>query len=166
MALKVKDAVVLGVEPRGPVPITVLGAVVSTTTVRLAEAAEVFPAASVEISMDDGEFTKHRARTIVVGNVGFLQAGLPLLPDATLDDGQLDVVLINPKRFLHWLIVVVRVIGRGKKLDETVNRMTGRKVVIRASSEIPRQIDGDAIGAGTEIMCECLHGKLLVRVPR
>ena len=126
----------------------------------------MFPAASVEISMDDGEFTKHRARTIVVGNVGFLQAGLPLLPDATLDDGRLDVVLINPARFLHWLLVVVRVITRGKKLDETVNRMTGRKVVIRASAEIPRQIDGDAIGAGHEITCECLHGKLLVRVPR
>ncbi len=126
----------------------------------------MFPAASVEISVDDGEFTKHRARTIVVGNVGFLQAGLPLLPDATLDDGKLDVVLINPARFLHWLLVVVRVITRGKKLDETVNRMTGRKVVIRASSEIPRQIDGDFIGLGHEITCECLHGKLLVRVPR
>ncbi len=126
----------------------------------------MFPAAAVEISVDGGEFTKHRARTIVVGNVGFLQAGLPLLPDATLDDGRLDVVLINPARFLHWLLVVVRVITRGKKLDETVNRMTGRKVVVRASSEIPRQIDGDFIGLGHEICCEVLHGKLLVRVPR
>ncbi len=126
----------------------------------------MFPAAAMEISVDDGEPTTHRARTIVVGNVGFLQAGLPLLPDATIDDGQLDVVLINPARFLHWLLVVVRVITRGKKLDETVNRMTGRKVVIRSSSEIPRQIDGDFIGLGHEITCECLHGKLLVRVPR
>jgi diacylglycerol kinase family enzyme/membrane-associated phospholipid phosphatase len=126
----------------------------------------MFPAIRIDISVDDGPFTRHRARTIVVGNVGFLQAGLPLLPDATLDDGRLDVVLINPARFLHWLLVVVRVITRGKKLDETVNRMTGRKVVIRASSEIPRQIDGDFIGLGHEITCECLHGKLLVRVPR
>ncbi|GAA1932040.1 diacylglycerol kinase family protein [Nocardioides marmoribigeumensis] len=126
----------------------------------------MFPAAAVEISVDDGEPTKHRARTIVVGNVGFLQAGLPLLPDATIDDGRLDVVLVNPARFLHWLLVVVRVVTRGKKLDETVNRMTGRKVVIRASAEIPRQIDGDFIGLGHEITCECLHGKLLVRVPR
>ena len=37
----------------------------------------MFPAVRVEISVDDGEFTKHRARTIVVGNVGFLQAGMP-----------------------------------------------------------------------------------------
>jgi diacylglycerol kinase family enzyme len=126
----------------------------------------MFPAVRVDVSVDDGEVTRHRARTIVVGNVGFLQAGLPLLPDATLDDGVIDVVLINPARFLSWLRVVYRVIGRGRKLDETVNRMTGRKVVITAHHETPRQIDGDAIGAGTEIICECLPGKLLVRVPR
>ena len=60
----------------------------------------MFPAIRVDISVDDGPFTRHRARTIVVGNVGFLQAGLPLLPDATLDDGRIDVVLVNPARFL------------------------------------------------------------------
>ena len=126
----------------------------------------MFPAIRVDISVDDEPFTRHRARTIVVGNVGFLQAGLPLLPDAAIDDGRIDVVMINPARFLHWLLVVVRVIFRGKKLDDTVNRMTGRKVVIRTAHDAPRQVDGDPIGAGQELLCECLPGKLLVRVPR
>ena len=58
----------------------------------------MFPAVRVEISVDGGEFTKHRARTIVVGNVGFLQAGMPLLPDAAIDDGQLDVVILHPRQ--------------------------------------------------------------------
>ncbi len=126
----------------------------------------MFPAIRVEISIDDEPFTKHRARTIVVGNVGFLQAGLPLLPDAAIDDGRIDVVIVNPKRFLSWLKVVVRVITRWRKTDDTVNRMTGQKVVIRAAHEAPRQIDGDPIGAGHELTCECLPGRLLVRVPR
>jgi YegS/Rv2252/BmrU family lipid kinase len=126
----------------------------------------MFPAMRVEVSVDDSPFTRHRARTIVVGNVGFLQAGLPLLPDAAIDDGRIDVVLINPARFLSWLRVVARVISRGKKTDETVDRMTGRKVVVRASHDAPRQIDGDPVGAGRELICECLPGKLLVRVPR
>jgi diacylglycerol kinase family enzyme/membrane-associated phospholipid phosphatase len=126
----------------------------------------MFPAIRVDISVDDEPFVRHRARTIVVGNVGFLQAGLPLLPDATIDDGRIDVVLINPARFLSWLLVVARVISRGRKTDATVNRMTGRKVVVRAAHDTPRQVDGDAIGAGRELICECLPGKLLVRVPR
>jgi diacylglycerol kinase family enzyme len=126
----------------------------------------MFPAVRVDISVDDEPFTRHRARTIVVGNVGFLQAGLPLLPDATIDDGLIDVVLVNPQRFLHWLLVVARVVGRRKKTDDTVNRMIGRKVVIKAAHDTPRQIDGDPVGAGSEMVCECLPGKLLVRVPR
>ncbi len=126
----------------------------------------MFPAIRVDISVDDQPFTRHRARTIVVGNVGFLQAGLPLLPDAAIDDGRIDVVLVNPRRVRHWLLVVVRVVGRRKKTDETVDRMTGRKVVIRAAYETPRQVDGDPIGAGRELICECLPGKLLIRVPR
>ncbi len=126
----------------------------------------MFPAVRIDISVDDEPFTRHRARTVVVGNVGFLQAGLPLLPDATIDDGRLDVVLVNPARFLSWLRVVGRVIGRGRKTDATLNRLTGRRIVIRAAHPTPRQIDGDPIGFGTELICECLPGKLLVRVPR
>jgi YegS/Rv2252/BmrU family lipid kinase len=126
----------------------------------------MFPAVRLEVSVDDGPFTRHWARTVVIGNVGFLQAGLPLLPDATIDDGRLDVVIINPARFLHWFRVVARVLSRGKKLDDTVNRMTGRTVHIKAGAETPRQVDGDAIAPGQEIRAEVLHGRLLVRVPR
>ena len=39
----------------------------------------MFPAVKVEIQIDDQEPTVHRARTVVVGNVGRLQAGIPLL---------------------------------------------------------------------------------------
>lgn len=126
----------------------------------------MFPAVRVEISVDDGPWTKHRARTIVVGNVGNLQGGLPLLPDAAIDDGTIDLVLLNPRRFLSWLRVVARVVLRNPLSDETVTRMSGRKISVRASGPTPRQIDGDSIGAGREIHCECLAGKLLIRVPR
>ena len=60
----------------------------------------MFPAVRVDVSVDDGEWTRHRARTVLIGNVGYLQAGMPLLPDAAIDDGVLDVVLLHPSRFL------------------------------------------------------------------
>ncbi len=126
----------------------------------------MFPAVRLEISMDDGPATRHRARTVIVGNVGYLQAGIPLLPDASIDDGVLDVVLVSPNRFLSWLPVAVRVLSRNKRTDAALDRMTGRKVSIRASHDTPRQLDGDSIGAGRELRAECIHGRLLVRVPR
>jgi len=124
-----------------------------------------FPATKVQISVDGGEFKKFRARTVVIGNVGFLQAGLPLLPEAEIDDGVLDVVVLAPKRLLGWLAIVVRVISRQKRTNERLGRMTGRKVVVRAEKPTPMQLDGDSIGDGTEMTVEVQPGVLLVRVP-
>jgi YegS/Rv2252/BmrU family lipid kinase len=126
----------------------------------------MFPAIRVDVSVDGGEFTRHRARTIVVGNVGFLQAGMPLIPDAAIDDGQLDVVLLYPRRFLSWLPLAIRVMTKNKRTDELITRMSGREVVVRAGVDAPRQLDGDLIAPGKEIRARCIHGRLLVRVPR
>ncbi len=124
------------------------------------------PVVKVEVSIDGGEFASYRARTVVVGNVGFLQAGMPLLPDAALDDGVLDVVLLHPKRFLSWVPLAARVLSKGKRVDDTIGRLTGQSVTIRAASDTPRQLDGDSIGPGRELRMVCIHGRLLVRVPR
>jgi YegS/Rv2252/BmrU family lipid kinase len=124
------------------------------------------PVVRMEISVDDGKPTTHRARTVVVGNVGFLQAGMPLLPDAAIDDGLLDVVLLYPKTFVSWLPLAFRVLARRPRTDETIARMRGRTVTIRATSPTPRQLDGDPLGAGRELRMTCLHGRVLVRVPR
>jgi YegS/Rv2252/BmrU family lipid kinase len=124
------------------------------------------PVVRMEIGVDDADVTQHRARTVVVGNVGFLQAGMPLLPDAAIDDGLLDVVLLYPKRIVSWLPLAFRVLARRPRTDETIARMRGRTVTVRAASPTPRQLDGDPVGAGTELRMTCLHGRVLVRVPR
>lgn len=94
----------------------------------------MYPAVRLEISIDDGPWTRHRARTIVIGNVGNLQGGLPLLPEATIDDGTIDLVMLYPRRFLSWLRVAFRVLTRSDRSDETLTRMSGRKIAVRAAS--------------------------------
>ncbi len=126
----------------------------------------MFPVSRVEISIDGGEPTSHRARTIVVGNVGYLQAGMPLLPDAAIDDGQLDVVILYPRRFLSWVPLAFRVLTKRTRTDDTINRMTGQTVSITAATDVPRQLDGDSIGPGKQLHMACIHGRLLVRVAR
>lgn len=125
-----------------------------------------YPAVKVEISVDDGEFEKYRARTVVVGNVGQLQGGIPLLPDARIDDGKIDVVVIAPPRMSSWVRLVVRVLTRRRRTDEKLDRLTGQKVVVRAEKPTPRQLDGDPIGSGSEFTAEVKPGVLLIRVPR
>ena len=125
-----------------------------------------YPARRVEVSMDGGPYMRYRARTVVVGNVGLLQAGIPLLPDARFDDGRLDVVVVAPQRWWGWLTVAVRVLRRGRSTDARLARMTGASVVVRLAQPQARQLDGDSVGEGRELRCKVLAGTLLVRVPR
>jgi diacylglycerol kinase family enzyme/membrane-associated phospholipid phosphatase len=124
-----------------------------------------FPTMRVHISVDDGPFHRFRARTVVIGNVGFLQAGIPLLPQAQLDDGLLDVVVLAPKRFIGWVAILVRVMGRTRHTDRALNRMIGHKIVVRCEAPAPMQLDGDPVGMGTEFTAQVHHGVLLVRAP-
>ncbi len=125
-----------------------------------------YPLNHVEITVDDLPPVRVRARTVVIGNVGLLQAGFPLLPDARIDDGELDVVVISPRRRRDWFAVAVRLVGRGRSTDERLSRMRGRRIVVRSDKPQPRQLDGDPISIGRELRAQVQAGVLLVRVPR
>jgi diacylglycerol kinase family enzyme len=125
-----------------------------------------YPAVRVDISVDGAEPVRRRARTVVIGNVGSLQAGIPLLPDAEIDDGKLDVVVVAPRQFFGWVPLAARVVTRRRRTDEKLDRYTGRSVVITTPNATPRQLDGDTVGSGKEIRAEVEPGVLLIRVPR
>ncbi|MBA3232764.1 MAG: hypothetical protein H0T17_02260 [Propionibacteriales bacterium] len=125
-----------------------------------------YPAVRVDISVDGAEPVRRLARTVVIGNVGSLQAGIPLLPDALIDDGVLDVVVIAPRRLFGWVGLALRVMTRRRWTDDRLDRFTGKSVVITTATSTPRQLDGDTVGTGIEIRAEIEPGRLLVRVPR
>lgn len=119
----------------------------------------------VKVSLDDGEPLHRRVRTVVVGNVGKLQAGIPLMPDAEPDDGILDVVLIAPRGVIDWARVAGRVMARKHTPDRRMERFRARHVVIEASRAEPRQLDGDLIDDGTTMDIRIEPAALTLRVP-
>jgi diacylglycerol kinase (ATP) len=123
----------------------------------------------VTLRLDGDAPMRRRARAVVVGNVGRLQAGLLLLPDARPDDGVLDVVLIAPGGPTGWLRVAGRVLLRRKhgigRHRRTVEHFTACLVEIETDRPQPRQLDGDPIGAGTTLRLAMEHHALIVRVP-
>ncbi|UFU05383.1 diacylglycerol/lipid kinase family protein [Ruania halotolerans] len=118
------------------------------------------------------------AHTVIVGNCGTLTAGILLLPDARLDDGLLDVVLLRPKGFWQWLRVGTR-LGIGGLLHRT----KGGRVALRATPDLralryvrartlnarfdePQSIelDGDSFGLVSAVAITLRPGALIVRV--
>lgn len=124
-----------------------------------------YPAERVTIEVDDAPPARHWARMVMIGNVGQLHGGLPLLPDAAPDDGTLDIVLFAPRRVTEWPRLAWRVVTRSRKADEQLTHWRGHSVIVRASEPVPRQLDGDVLPPGRELCAHIEPGALIVRVP-
>ena len=119
---------------------------------------------SVTITIDDGEPIHRRVRTVLVGNVGKLQGGLLLLPDAQPDDGVLDVVVIAPRnaaRLGPGHRPGAAAGRRARPADGTVHRAAR---LIECSHSQPRQLDGDLIESSRTMDIRIEPGALLVQV--
>ena len=119
----------------------------------------------VELTLDGGEIRRATVRTVLIGNVGQLQGGLELLPDALPDDGLLDVALVAPKRFHDWVILVVRGLTRRHRRDARLKTYQAREVRVRMDGRHPRQVDGDLIADGVHLVARIEPGALLMKVP-
>jgi diacylglycerol kinase family enzyme len=118
-----------------------------------------------EIRLDGAEPMGRLARCVVVGNVGLLPGGFVLLPEARPDDGLLDVGILAPAGPFGWPRVAWRVLSRSRRDDAALERYRARRVEVVAGAQLPRQADGELIGAATSLMVALAPGGLLVRVP-
>jgi YegS/Rv2252/BmrU family lipid kinase len=121
---------------------------------------------SVTITIDGGEPIHRRVRTVLVGNVGKLQGGLLLFPDARVDDGVLDVVVLAPRNGLDWVRLTGRVVRRADVPDRRMERFRGEHILIEATRAQPRQLDGDPIEDGSTMDIQIEAVALAVRVAR
>ena len=124
------------------------------------------PVMRVRLRIDGGPPLRRSARTVLVGNVGQLEGGLELLPDAAADDGMLDVVVVAPRTLRDWLRVAYRIVRRPHTQDRHLERFRGQAISIEADRLAPRQLDGEVIADGRRIDARVAPGALVVRVPQ
>ncbi len=124
------------------------------------------PPLHATIQVDDHPPLRRRAHVILVGNVGYLQAGIPLIPDARYDDGLLDVMVASPRTAADWVRLTARVLTRQRRSDEQLDRITGRRVTITVEERDQYQLDGDTVGECGRMVAQIKPGALVLRVPR
>jgi YegS/Rv2252/BmrU family lipid kinase len=124
------------------------------------------PVMRVRLRIDGDPPLSRSARTVLVGNVGQLEGGLELLPDAAADDGVLDVVIVAPRTLRDWLRVAYRIVRRPHTHDRHLERFRGQAISIEADRVAPRQMDGEVIADGRRIDAHVEPGALIVRVPQ
>ncbi len=129
-------------------------------------------------SLDKKPTQSMRAHTIMVGNCGALPANIVLLPDATVDDGLFDIVVLKPEGVLGWVQILGKVIWENGVLGRTplgrrfrtedvdaLNYATGTELVLRLQRPEEIELDGDEFGTAVALKTWIDPGSLTVRMP-
>jgi YegS/Rv2252/BmrU family lipid kinase len=118
----------------------------------------------VRVRLDGGTPLRRRARTVLVGNVGRLQGGIPLLPDAEPDDGLLDVAVLTPRTLRDWLGLAWGVLRR-RRVVPAMETFRATRVEVLTDRPYQRELDGDVIGPAKSLAVRIRPAALTVCVP-
>ena len=112
-------------------------------------AAEAFPelrAYRTSIVLDDSTPLELNLYNAIIANGRFVAGGTPVAPEAAIDDGQLDVVLV-PERPMSEMVLMAAQMLMGKHLtsDAIVFRRAA-KISINSSPGMWFNVDGELVG--------------------
>ena len=128
--------------------------------------------------LDDEQIRSVRAHTIMIGNCGSLPANILLMPDAAVDDGVFDVLILKPDGILGWVQILTKVFWEngvlrrtriGSKLAtkdvDALHYTTGKTLSLRLQRAEEIELDGDGFGSAVALKTWIEPGALTVRVP-
>ena len=133
-------------------------------------------------SVDDGPWRSAHVSSLLFANCALLPANIELIPNSAVDDGLLDIVVLQPASFLGWLAIwravtwenrVLRKSSLGRRIvrlnDKSrrthMNYLRGSHVRVHLERPEPFQLDGDSCGDVTRLEIRVDAGGLRVRVP-
>lgn len=128
----------------------------------------------ITITLDNGQKQEVRGHTLLIGNCGMVQGGIRLLPDATLDDGRLDLLLISSDGALQWMDTVRsvvwdngirRLLTRGQEAvsTESARHLTAEHILVELSEPQQFEIDGEEMGEVSSFEVRVQPGAVRVR---
>ena len=98
------------------------------------------------IALDHKETISARLLNVIVGNGRYVAGGIPIAPDAVLDDGLLDLVLI-PERSAGALALLAPQILMGRHLSsESIIYRRASRIVVKSRPGMWFNVDGELVG--------------------
>lgn len=99
----------------------------------------------------DGQRSEHRAANVVVANSRFYGKGMAIAPDAAIDDGELDVVVIEAAGRLDLIRALPKVYDGGHVALPEVTVLRGSRVTVSGrydgtGAPVPVGADGESLG--------------------
>ena len=96
----------------------------------------------------DGKVHERDGIACLVANNAMIQLDMEIVPDCTMDDGMLDVIVLEASYTAELLRPLVRGLldPKGRTKRPTLETFRGRSISITASEPVPMQVDGEVLG--------------------
>lgn len=131
---------------------------------------------TVSVTVDDKPAVKGPMRTVLLANVGKLPGGFQLVPDASAEDGILDIATLDARAgIVGWTELFGNVVAQGAGLRQPeilkafgasrIDHAAGKSVIIEMQQAQRVQVDGELVGRATRITARVDPGALVLRVP-
>jgi YegS/Rv2252/BmrU family lipid kinase len=122
------------------------------------------PSFEATISVNGTDMARDRWATVLIGNLGRLQGGVEIFPDASPDDGALEVLGISAETATDRLAAGFEaVVGDG--VGEHLLRATGSEIRLEMTEPIKFELDGDSRPAVKVLDVEVQPRSLRILVP-
>lgn len=118
----------------------------------------------VSFQLSDGNWQTRRVRSVLFANCGKLQ-GLDFVPDAKLDDGILDTVVLSPRSAAGWLWIFLKTAFRARNEIPMLSFYKTRKLSLKCTEPMNTQIDGDPTGMVNDLEVYVSPSALRIRTP-
>jgi diacylglycerol kinase family enzyme len=118
-----------------------------------------------QLRLDDRPPIERTGQGVLIGNLGRLQGGLRVMPDARPDDGLLDVAVLQTRTVLDWLALAARVVARRRRKDPQLELLQARRIEVHCDTPQPVERDGDPAGSRDHLVVEVVPKALTLCVP-
>jgi len=115
--------------------------------------------------MVDGSMTRHRAFVAAVANASQYGNNARIAPLASMQDGILDVTLIEQKPFFRLPLIAARLFAGNLHRARGVVTLRGRNIVIRRMSSGAAHLDGEPVSLPASVTIDIVPRSLRVIVP-
>lgn len=109
---------------------------------------------------------RRRVQSVMIANMGSLQGGLQLIPDAEPNDGILDVALLKANSLGDWVRLVGNSVLRRQPTRDTIEYHQARRISVSFKRAQPVQYDGEEGETTRTITIEVLPSAVTVMVPQ
>ena len=123
-------------------------------------------AVRIEIRVDGTTWFEGKASAVLFGNIGTITGGFKVFPDASAQDGMLEVGVVTARSVWQWVRVLSRVAGGRPERSPFVEMTRGKKIVLRLSRPLAYELDGGDRGSTKRLKARVVPGGITIRAPR